>query len=95
MFTMSPEQQTKQDKIDARLRALNIQPNEVVVEYEAGPDKEGKYTYFMNWLDNREMFQSSGGVTGQIFKDKGECITQMKDKGFTIRELDHRFKGMV
>ncbi len=88
MFTLSPEQQTKQEKITARLLALNIQPNEVVVEYEAGPDDKGKYTYFINYLTDT-------GVRGQIFKDKGECITQLKNKGFTIRELDHRFKGMI
>jgi hypothetical protein len=91
MFMMSPKQRLKQDKVDTRLASLNIQPNEVVVEYEAGPDDKGKYTYFMNWLTNRHEWHGDTGVRGQIFKDDRTCITNMRNKGFTIRELDHRF----
>lgn len=86
MFTMSREQRLKQDFINAYQKSLNIQPNEVVVEYVEGPDKEGKYTYFMDWLDE----STESGVRGQIFKDKGETIAAAKANGKTIREIDKR-----
>lgn len=86
MFTMTVEQRLKQDFINAYQKSLNIQPNEVVVEYVEFPDKEGKFAYFMDWLDD----STESGVRGQIFRDKGECITQFKEKGFTIREIDKR-----
>jgi len=95
LMVLSPEHLERQAKIDARLAALNIQPMEVVVEYLEGPDDKGRFTYFTLYLTDRKWWLTDTGVRGSIHKDKGEGITHFIDKGFTVRELDHRFKGMA
>ena len=94
-MVLSPEHLERQAKIDARHAALNIQDKELVVEYVSGPTNEGKYTYFVYYMTNKKWWLTDTGVRGGIYVDKGEGITQFKNNGFTVRELDHRFKGLA